>query len=106
MKNRFTKGAGILAVASIAILSTPFYAHAVLRLAISIDGGPTVIAIDNDTTNTCASPIVGPCQLPDIDPTVGTLTVGAVTAAGGSWNHSGKAQRIPECSRSKIAAGC
>jgi hypothetical protein len=74
----------VVAATSAALLTLPVNAHAILQLGASIDGGGTITAIDNDLTNTCGPPpIIGPCQLPDINPTLGTLTIGNTTAAGG-----------------------
>jgi hypothetical protein len=70
-------------LASALALLAPTASDAVLRLASSIDGGGTITAIDNQLVNTCPTPLVGPCQLPDIDPTLGTLTLASTTAAGG-----------------------
>jgi len=57
-------------------------AEAALIASASVDGGGTIFAIDNDLTSTCGSPVVGPCQLPDIDPTLHRLVVGAHTISG------------------------
>src|SRR5215467_8736678 len=84
MRAQFAKGIAALAVAGIAAVSVPSNAHAVLRLAMSIDSTITVTAIDNSTVNTCTSPITVSCQLPDIDPAAGTLTLGPALAAGGA----------------------
>jgi hypothetical protein len=57
-------------------------AEGALIASASVDGGGTIFAIDNDLTSTCGSPVVGPCQLPDIDPTLNRLVVGAHTIGG------------------------
>jgi hypothetical protein len=47
-------------------------AQATLQAGASIDGGGAIIAVDNIVVNTCGGGnIVGPCQLPDLDPTLG-----------------------------------
>jgi hypothetical protein len=74
----------LVALGSLALgLLAPAASEAVLRLASSIDGGGTITAIDNQIVNTCPTPLVGPCQVPDIDPALGTLTLASSTAAGG-----------------------
>jgi hypothetical protein len=73
-------------LAVIALMCLPPTAHAVLRLGASVDGGATIFAIDNDATSTCPSPVVGGCQLPDVDPTVGNLTLLTVIGAFGDLN--------------------
>jgi len=84
MKEPRTSRIVIAAVIGIAALALPLQAHAVLRLAMTIDSTITVTAIDNSTVNTCTSPITVSCQLPDIDPAAGTLTLGPALAAGGA----------------------
>jgi hypothetical protein len=58
-------------------------AQAALIASASIDGGGTIFAIDNDATSTCGSPVVGPCQLPDLDPVLGSLITAAHVTGGG-----------------------
>jgi len=70
-----------IATALLAGLSTS--AHALLILSASIDGGASIFARDNDATNTCPAIVIGGCQLPDIDPTVGILTLLSTTAGAG-----------------------
>lgn len=48
----------------------------------SVDGGGTVFAIDNSGVSTCGSPAIGPCQLPDADPTVGSLVINGFGLGG------------------------
>lgn len=55
----------------------PFPAEPALIASASIDGAGTIFAIDQDATSTCGAPVVGPCQLPDTDPTVGVLVTGS-----------------------------
>lgn len=67
-------------------------AEATLMVSGSFDGGAAVFAIDNNTTNTCGAVAVG-CQLPDLDPTVGTLTLGPTSAGtAGGLNIQGTVQ--------------
>lgn len=65
---------------------------AALIVSGSFDGGGAVFAIDNNTTNTCGAVAVN-CQLPDQDPTLGTLTLAPTTAGtGGGLNIQGTVQ--------------
>jgi hypothetical protein len=73
----------LLAVLAFALLAVPPPAHAILQVSSSVDGGGVVFARDNQTTSTCGSPVVGPCQLPDTDPALGSLIINSYTAAGG-----------------------
>lgn len=67
-------------------------AEATLLISGSFDGGAAVFAIDNDTTNTCGAIAVG-CQLPDTDPTLGTLTLNPTSVGtGGGLNVQGTVQ--------------
>jgi hypothetical protein len=67
-------------------------AQATLLISGSFDGGAAVFAIDNDATSTCGAIAVG-CQLPDLDPTVGVLTLGPTNAGtGGTLNIQGSVQ--------------
>lgn len=71
-------------------LVTP--AQATLIISGSFDGGAPVFAIDNNLTSTCGAVAVG-CQLPDLDPAVGTLTLGPTnTGTGGGLNVQGTVQ--------------
>jgi hypothetical protein len=72
-----------VALAAVATVGWSSGAEATLLLRASFDGGGTVSAIDNDLTATCASPIVGPCQVPDTNPTLGILALAGDSAAGG-----------------------
>jgi hypothetical protein len=82
--------AGLTALALSLALVSP--AQAILIISGSFDGGATVFAIDNDATSTCGAIAVG-CQLPDLDPTVGTLTLGPTSAGtGGTLNIQGSVQ--------------
>jgi hypothetical protein len=65
---------------------------ATLQIAASIDGGGTIFAIDNDVTSTCASPAVGPCQLPDSDPALGSLVLAPASAGGGDLDVQASVQ--------------
>jgi hypothetical protein len=84
-----TLGAWLLA-AGVILWGGP--SEATLRLAASIDGGGTIVAIDNDLTSTCASPIVGPCQLPDANPALGALTLLPASAGGGDLDIQASVQ--------------
>jgi hypothetical protein len=67
-------------------------AQAILLISGSFDGGAAVFAIDNDVTSTCGAIAVG-CQLPDLDPTVGILTLGPTSAGtDGTLNIQGSVQ--------------
>jgi hypothetical protein len=67
-------------------------ADATLIVSGSFDGGAPVFAIDNSAVSTCGAVAVG-CQLPDLDPTVGILTLAPTTAgAGGGLNIQGTVQ--------------
>src|SRR4029453_5186469 len=63
------------------VLAAP--AQAALIAAGSVDGGGRGFATDNDVTNTCGVPVVGPCQLPDTDAALGQLVLNAFNLAGG-----------------------
>jgi len=67
-------------------------ADASLILSGSFDGGGTVFAVDNDLTTTCGSPVVGPCQLPDTDPTLGSLALNPALFAGGDLSIQASVQ--------------
>jgi hypothetical protein len=69
------------AVALLAALAAPAQADT-LRISGSFDGGAAVFAIDNQIVNTCGAVAVG-CQLPDLDPAVGTLTLAPTTVGTG-----------------------
>lgn len=80
----------VSALALVAALGAP--AQASLIISGSFDGGAPVFAIDNSAVNTCGAIAVG-CQLPDLDPTVGVLTLGPTTVgAGGGLNVQGTVQ--------------
>jgi hypothetical protein len=67
-------------------------AQAALIVSGSFDGGAAVFAVDNQVINTCGAVAVG-CQLPDLDPAVGTLTLGPTSAGtGGGLNIQGTVQ--------------
>lgn len=66
-----------------AILFTAVPAGASLIAAASIDGGGRIFAVDQDATNTCAAIVTGPCQLPDLDPTLNSLITGGHVTGGG-----------------------
>lgn len=72
---------GALALAGVVLWGGP--SEATLVIAASVDGGGTIFAIDNNLTSTCASPAVGPCQLPDTDPVLGSLVLAPASAGGG-----------------------
>jgi hypothetical protein len=58
----------------------------------SFDGQAPVIAIDNSLVSTCGAVAAG-CQLPDLDPTVGVLTLAPTsTGAGGGLSVQGTVQ--------------
>ena len=86
MTRRWWTVVSLPALAGIALMCLPPTAHAALRLGASVDGGATIIAIDNDATSTCPAIVVGGCQLPDVDPTVGNLTLLTTIAAFGDLN--------------------
>lgn len=75
-----------------ALLFGAMPAQATLIISGSFDGGAPVFAIDNSAVSTCGAVAVG-CQLPDLDPTVGVLTLGATnTGTGGGLNVQGTVQ--------------
>jgi hypothetical protein len=76
--SRFTQL--LSAMALVATLGTP--AQAALIVSGSFDGGATVFAIDNSLVNTCGAVASG-CQLPDTDPTVGSLVISPFLAGAG-----------------------
>jgi hypothetical protein len=57
-------------------------AQATLIVAGSVDGGGTIFAVDNSLVATCGTPVVGPCQLPDLSPVSGLLVIGQHEIAG------------------------
>jgi hypothetical protein len=73
----------VVLAASLLVLTAPLPASALLQISSSTDGGGIIFARDNQIVNTCGSPAVGPCQIPDLDPTIGSLATGAYTTAGG-----------------------
>jgi len=64
------------------VLATAVTSEAALIASASVDGGGIIFAVDNQFVNTCGSPVVGPCQLPDTDPTLGSLVIGSHTISG------------------------
>lgn len=67
-------------------------AEATLIISGSFDGGAPVFAIDNSLVSTCGAVAVG-CQLPDLDPTVGVLTLAPTNAGtGGGLSIQGSVQ--------------
>jgi hypothetical protein len=68
------------ALALVAASGAP--AHAILMVSGSFDGGGTVFAVDNSVVSTCGAIAVG-CQLPDLDPAIGSLVLGPTSAGTG-----------------------
>lgn len=64
-------------------LCAPLTVEASLIAAGSVDGGGRFFAVDQQAVNTCGAVVVGPCQLPDLDPAVGSLVTGAFATGGG-----------------------
>lgn len=88
MPKRFTTLCGVLTL--IGALGAP--AHAALMVSGTFDGQAPVVAIDNSLVSTCGAVAAG-CQLPDLDPTVGVLTLAPTsTGAGGGLSVQGTVQ--------------
>ena len=88
---KWTRAVGA-ALALVAALGLGAPAGATLIISGSFDGQAAVFAIDNDATSTCGAVAVG-CQLPDLDPTVGTLTLAPTNAGtGGGLQIQGSVQ--------------
>jgi len=85
---RYLAAAG--AILALTFTQTP--AQATLLISGSFDGGGAVFAVDNSAVNTCGAIAVN-CQLPDLDPTVGTLTLGPTSVgSGGGLSVQGTVQ--------------